>query len=177
MISDSHLPRRMFLTRTGCAAGIFSLALLSQSGCAVMNLLLKAPQDEEDYSNINIEKLNNIKECKKIGKALIESRKPITARKVLHKALSFNPNDHEANNYLGRAYFLSGDNEKAKLFIKTAIALKENYAEAYYNLGDVYFKEGNLDIAMKNYKTAIDINPAFKERIRHFFGEDFRPLE
>lgn len=160
--------------------GVIALCIFiasSQSGCVALKLLLKAPQnDQKDYLNLDIEELNDLDSCNKAGKELLASGSYFKAREVFHKALEFNPDDPEANNYLGRAYFYTSDNSKAKMFLQTAIAIKPDYADAYYNLGDVYLREGNLEVAMKNFKTAIKINSAYKNKIRHFYGEDFIPL-
>jgi tetratricopeptide (TPR) repeat protein len=87
------------------------------------------------------------------------------------------PDNPEVYNLLGRAYYYTSENEKAKMFLKTAIAIDPEYAEAHYNLGDVYFREGKLSDAMNSFKTAIAINPAFAKKTRPFYGELFAPLD
>jgi len=152
--------------------------IISQSGCLVFEMLMKSPSCEsQDFLTVNTGTLDNKKSCIKIGLKLMESGNYSKAIDAFHKALEFDPKDAEANNYLGRAYFLNSDNAKAKMFLQISISLKKDYAEAYYNLGDVYFREGNLDIAMQYFKTAIQINGAYRTKKRKFFGEDFIPFE
>ena len=157
---------------------VCTVVVLSLHGCFALNMLFKAPPEkEQEYLNIDIETLDNGESCKKIGLQLLDAWHFFKAIKVFHKALAYNPNDAEAYNYLGRAYYLTSDNEKAKMFLKIAISIKSDYADAYYNLGDVYLREGDVNMAMQQYKTAIDINDAYRNRKRNFFGEDFIPLE
>ncbi len=131
----------------------------------------------EEYKNMSVDELKNEKECKLAGLAFIELGDLVKAREALHKALSFDADDAEANNYLGRVYYLATDYPKAIMFLKTAIAIDKQYAEAYYNLGDVYFKKNDLEQAMANYKKAIDINPGFKDRKRDFYGTEYESLK
>ena len=178
MNTKFKVSRRNIFKRFCAIAISVLLIIISFSGCFVLNMLLSKQAEEKiDYSDVDVKSLNDVKSCKKIGEALIEAKTFFKARKVFHRALELEPNDPEVNNLLGRAYYLTSDYEKAKLFLRTAIAIKPKYADAYYNLGDVYFSEGDLDAAMNNFKTAININPAYRKRIRHFFGEDFMPLE
>ena len=154
------------------------IVVLFLNGCFALNMLFKAPPEQEkDYLTIDIETLDDGESCKKIGLQLLDAWQYFKAIKAFHKALVYNPNDAEAYNFLGRAYYLTSDNEKAKMFLKIAISIESDYAEAYYNLGDVYLREGALSLAMQQYKTAIDINDAFRNRKRNFYGEDFIPLE
>ena len=166
------------LKKAGCFIVVFTVVVLSLHGCFALNMLLKAPPEkEQEYLNIDIETLDNSESCKKIGLQLLDAGHFFKAIKVFHKALSYDPNDAEAYNYLGKAYYLTSDNEKAKMFLKIAIRIKSDYADAYYNLGDVYLREGDVNMAMQQYKIAIDINDAYRNRKRNFFGEDFIPLE
>ena len=166
------------IKKAGYFIAVFTVVILFLHGCFALNMLFKAPPEkEQEYLNIDIETLDNGESCKKVGLQLLESWHFFKAIKVFHKALVYDPNDAEAYNYLGRAYYMTSDNEKAKMFLKIAISIKSDYADAYYNLGDVYLREGSVGMAMQQYKTAIDINDAFRNRKRNFFGEDFVPLE
>ncbi len=147
--------------------------LLGVSGCSIMDSGLST----EEYRNVSVDDLKNEKECKRAGLAFIELGDLVKARKAFHKALSFDADDAEANNYLGRVYYLATDYPKAIMFLKTAIAIDSQYAEAYYNLGDVYFKNNDRDRAMAYYKKAIDINPGFKNRKRDFYGTQYESLK
>jgi tetratricopeptide (TPR) repeat protein len=141
-------------------------------------MLLKAPSDNnQDFLKVDISTLKNNESCKKIGLKLLESSNYSKAIDAFQKALEFDPNDPEANNYLGKVYFLTFDDTKAKMFLQIALSQKKDYADAYYNLGDVYFREGNLDRAMLNFKTAIQINDSYRTKVRQFFGEGFIPLD
>jgi tetratricopeptide (TPR) repeat protein len=154
------------------------LIVISQPGCIALEMLMKAPSEEsQDFLKVDISTLKNKDSCKKIGLKLLDSSNYPKAIDAFQKALEFDPNDPESNNYLGKIYFLTFDDIKAKMFLQIAISLKKNYADAYYNLGDVYFREGNLDRAMLNFKTAIQINESYRTKVRQFFGEGFIPLD
>jgi tetratricopeptide (TPR) repeat protein len=154
------------------------LIVISQPGCIALEMLMKAPSEEsQDFLKVDISTLKNKDSCKKIGLKLLNSGNNSKAIEAFQKALEFDPNDPEANNYLGRLYFLSFDDKKAKMFFQIAISLKKDYADAYYNLGDLFFREGNLDRAMLNFKTAIQINESYRTKVRQFFGEGFIPLD
>lgn len=179
-ISDymSVLSPITLMKKHGCIIAVVLVIVISQPGCLALEMLFKAPPDDsQDFLTVDIDTLDNKKSCKKIGLKLMNSNRYFKAIKAFHKALEFDPNDAEANNHLGKAYFLYSDNAKAKMFLKTAISLEKDYADAYYNLGDVFFREGDLDMAMQNFKTAIQINEAYRTRVRHFYGEDFIPLQ
>ncbi|MFC1552302.1 tetratricopeptide repeat protein [Candidatus Latescibacterota bacterium] len=137
----------------------------------------KNPGEKKVESEYDIDSLKNYADCIKAGNMLSEKGFYFHARKVFHKALGFKPDNHEVYNLLGRAYYNTSENEKAKMFLKTAIAIKPDYADAHYNLGDVYFREGKLNDAMNSFKTAIGYNDAYRKRTRKFFGEMFAPLE
>lgn len=149
------------------------LAVLCSVACAPVGTNIEKKNDP----GIDIDSLKSASASVKAGKKLMEEGFYFQARKAFHKALEYKPNNHEINNLLGRAYYYTSENDKAKMFIKTAIAIKPDYADAHYNLGDVYFREGDLDGAMNCFKTAIGYNEAYRKKTRRFFGEDFIQLE
>jgi|GEM_PF-4374476 tetratricopeptide (TPR) repeat protein len=150
-----------------------------ESGTA-SDIIVSGPEKEPKKkvtTEYDIDSLKNYADCIKAGKSLSEKGFYFQARKVFHKALGFQPKSHEVYNLLGRVYYHTSENEKAKMFLKTAIAIKPDYADAHYNLGDVYFREGKLNDAMNSFKTAIGFNDAYRKKTRKFFGEMFVPLD
>ena len=163
----------MNIRRRAASSISIAMAVIFYSGCSIM----QSNPPAETYMNKSIDEFTTKKNYKLAGLAYIELGDYARARKVLHKALSFDPNDAETNNHLGRVYYISTDYPKAIMFLKTAIAIDKQYAEAYYNLGDVYFKNNKRQMAMDCYRKAIDINPGFRNRKRDFYGTEYEPLK
>jgi adenylate cyclase len=64
-----------------------------------------------------------------------------------------------AQNYLGIAYRVSGEPEKAIAVIELAIELNPSLASAYYNLGATLALVGRPDEAIPNFEKAIRLSP------------------
>ena len=68
-----------------------------------------------------------------------------------------NPDDADAHNNLGAAYFLSGKTEEAIESYKKAIRIDPDFAIAHYNLACCYSLLGNVSKALKSLGEAIDL--------------------
>ncbi len=79
------------------------------------------------------------------------------------KAIELNPNDAEAYNNCGAAYYDKGEFNKAIEDYNKAIELNPNFAEAYNNRGFAYNDKGEFDNAIKDLTKAIELNPNFAE--------------
>uniref|UniRef100_A0A7V4G9M0 Tetratricopeptide repeat protein n=1 Tax=Desulfobacca acetoxidans TaxID=60893 RepID=A0A7V4G9M0_9BACT len=75
------------------------------------------------------------REYLKSGNYLAGEAKYQDAVAAYRKALSINPDSHEAYSLLGAALAQLGDNREAEAALRKAVALKPDYAEGYYHLG------------------------------------------
>ena len=69
-----------------------------------------------------------------------------------------NPKDSSAKRELSRAYYLSGDYEKAEKLINEAIELNVSNPQFYVDLGRIYEAQGNIIGAEEVYKKAVELN-------------------
>lgn len=132
-------------------------------------VMVSPEQIPEQMTGEEIKEFKNFKTSMKIGKKFYESGKYFKAVTAFHKALSFSPQNADANNFLGKSYYHVHDYDKAEMFFKIAIAIQKDFADAYYNLGDVQKVKGNISSAMDNYKVAINLNPAYQNLKREFY--------
>jgi S1-C subfamily serine protease len=77
-----------------------------------------------------------------------------------------NPNDAEAHNNLGIAFYYQGRYQEAIPSLKEAIRLNPNYAKAHYNLGSSYAELGQYQEAHVHAKEAVRLRP--DAAIAHF---------
>jgi len=68
--------------------------------------------------------------------------------KALNEAIELNPKEANYHFYLGKAYFVDGDTDKAESEFLKCIEIKRDFKFAYYQLGQIYMKR-------KNWKNAI----------------------
>jgi tetratricopeptide (TPR) repeat protein len=79
--------------------------------------------------------------------------------------------------YLGNAYFLKNDLEKAEYYYKKAMKKDPKNADAYNNLAWLYYtKQEHLDEGEKLSSRAIELNP-LKENIYRDTLEKIRELK
>ena len=79
-------------------------------------------------------------------------------KEVFGQREAINPKDSSAKRELSRAYYLSGDYEKAETLIKEAIALDGSNPQFYVDLGRIYEAKKDTTNAEKMYKKAIELN-------------------
>ena len=82
---------------------------------------------------------------------------------MLLKALSINPDSHDAYSNMGNALKEQGNLEEAIEAYNKAIKLKPDYADAYYNLGNALKEQGKSEKAIEAYSNAIKLKPDFAE--------------
>lgn len=89
--------------------------------------------------------------------------------------ISVEPNVPAHRIGLGYAYFLKGQNDKAKKEFYVALELDKNYFDAYYNLGLVFHEEKKYDEALDVFEKCVEISPKdFKGHLRK--GMAYREL-
>ena len=80
---------------------------------------------------------------------------------VLQKVLDDNPNNADANYWIGSAYQALEDFEKAESYLRKTIALSPEHEEAHNALGYLFADHGmNLDEAVKLIRKALKKSPA-----------------
>ncbi len=76
---------------------------------------------------------------------------------VFNKVLVVNPNNAQANNNLGLAYMLKGDNNRAIKFFQEAIRLNPRIRDAYYSIATILEQKGDFEKAAQIRKYAASI--------------------
>ncbi len=100
----------------------------------------------------------------------------------LKKALELEPDFVQAQNNLGKFYFLLGNNFVSQKKIKEAqdcylqaIDISPEVAEVYYNLGNTYIESGLYQDAIEYFQKAINLNPNYHQAYTNI-GNSFNKL-
>jgi len=93
------------------------------------------------------------------GSLAIRSRDYDRAIDNLRLALAQNPDNVDALNLMGMAWFYKKDYRAAESRFAQAIALNASFAPAYNNLGNLYAMTGRTDRAEEYLKKAIELSP------------------
>ncbi len=130
------------------------------------NAYLSAGQDEEalaDYAQAVSLQENDAELCVHIYENLTEAGLEDSGEEYLAVILSIEPSDAEDYYYLGDAYFLTGDYESAKTYLKQAQEL--GYDQALLLLGRIYADEGNSEDAQAAFGAYMEIYPEDAEAL------------
>ena len=76
-------------------------------------------------------------------------------------AIDLKPDDADAYNNRGVAYYDKGEYDLAIKDYNTAIELEPDDAQAYMNRGNAHKKKGNFDCSIEDHNTAIELNPDY----------------
>jgi tetratricopeptide (TPR) repeat protein len=95
-------------------------------------------------------------ECLKAGK--IDE-----AVEHLERATAESPQDYQGFNYLGVAYSLKRQYNRAVGAFQAALRLRPNVPSIHYNLGLAYQADGLPDLAREQFEHALKIDPAYKK--------------
>ncbi|MCK5057008.1 MAG: sulfatase-like hydrolase/transferase [Candidatus Aminicenantes bacterium] len=113
---------------------------------------------KENPGNLNI--------MSKLGIFLAEENQPREAIDVLKACTAQNDFNPENFNFLGVAYYKSGNFDLALHNYRKALGLDHNYAAVFNNIGSLYLtaflknKEPNAyNLAIENFNKAIDLDP------------------
>jgi len=68
------------------------------------------------------------------------------------EAVELEPKNIRYRVYLGRAYFLAGDLQKAEIEFQQALKINKDSKDAYRQLGRLYLRTGDWDKAIKNFE-------------------------
>lgn len=146
----NYVPEQVSLMSTQTPA--FGNLVGSEGGDFVFELqegFNELSKSSNQYSDSNIELLNEIKKLKEQITALETKNTPDT-------------NSHVYYNNLGLEYYRKKDYENAILFFKKSIDQDNNYVEAINNLGFVYYKNSDYENALKYVQKAIELDPERK---------------
>ncbi len=75
----------------------------------------------------------------------------------LQEALSKDPQNLEIKRSLSRALLLSGDAQKAEMYIREVISGRNNDPQCYVDLGNIYFVQNEILKAEEQFSKAIDV--------------------
>lgn len=90
-----------------------------------------------------------------IGDCQNRSGNFVQARKILQRALAYDPDDAHVHKLLGDAFLAEGQNAAAVAHYRMAIQAKDDYAEAYLGLGTALEVAGHLDEAEQALQSAL----------------------
>jgi len=96
----------------------------------------------------------------KVGKWLVDSKRPQEAVPYLEGALRLNPEDVDAGYELALAYARSGDYRKAQTLSERLQAHQPRDARLYELLADLEEKQGEALEAVRSYQRAAELNPS-----------------
>ena len=90
---------------------------------------------------------------------------PATARKMLEKALSLDPNQYEASVELARLLDQKKDYQAAIEQYQNALRLNPKDAGTHFQLASLYLSQGNYDQALKNFESCKALSPSNKDEV------------
>ncbi|MGC8976530.1 MAG: tetratricopeptide repeat protein [Candidatus Ratteibacteria bacterium] len=79
------------------------------------------------------------------GISCLNLKKYKEAEKSFYEVLKLNPENYEAYTELGELYYLKGEFEKSKKFLKRSMELNQEYPKTYYILSKIYIIENNVE--------------------------------
>ncbi|MEJ7607053.1 MAG: tetratricopeptide repeat protein [Bryobacteraceae bacterium] len=94
---------------------------------------------------------------------------------IARQFLEFEPNSGEGHKLAGLAYFMAGNQEKARSELEKASELSPQDAESFYYLGRVYFTASNMPRALSAFETAIKFD-ATSVRAHNHLGQTLEGL-
>ncbi len=92
------------------------------------------------------------------GRVYFEMQDYQKARQDLEKALSLNPDNADAQLFMGNL-FSRNEDEEAINYYSRAIILNENNAEALYRRGAEYLHRGRNNLARQDLEKVLELNP------------------
>jgi Tfp pilus assembly protein PilF len=86
-----------------------------------------------------------------LGRNSFERNDYISALRELRQSVEIEPNDPDAQYWLGTTYLILEHYSEAETHLKNAIKLRKDYTDAYNTLGTVYIKTGRFDEAIAQF--------------------------
>ena len=97
------------------------------------------------------------------GLYFLKSQRYDDAIKAFSLSIQIIPNDPEAYNHRGTAWFYKGDYDRAIADCTKALELDPGYANAYNNRGTAWFYKGDYDRAIADCTKALELNPRYAD--------------
>jgi len=97
------------------------------------------------------------------GLYFLKSQRYDDAIKAFSLSIQIIPNDPEAYNHRGTAWFYKGDYDRAIADCTKALELNPRYTEAYSNRGTAWFYKGDYDRAIADCTKALELNPRYAD--------------
>ncbi len=135
----SFLPARTLVPKKWCGAVVCMLVFVFSVGCATTERL---PNENKTLA------WKKFKEAMQAG-SLNQQDKMVV---LLKEALELDPVDSKLYFFLGRAYFVRGDIERAEQEFLTSIKLNNNLKDAYRQLGLIYMQKGQWEKAIRHFR-------------------------
>lgn len=79
----------------------------------------------------------------------------------LKRSIGYDPNNKNAQHYLGLCYMETGNNPEAEGYFRTALNIDSNFVECLYNYGVLLRRMGRLSEASSSFLRCIEINPKY----------------
>lgn len=86
-----------------------------------------------------------------------EEQRYSMARPLFAKALSLDPNDHNARPFYGWCLYYLGDAGEARAQFEAFLKVNPQFADAHFAIGLIEYDEDNLDEAMRRFDRTIEI--------------------
>jgi len=102
-----------------------------------------------------------------LGTILLKLGKPKSALHHLNLALKLNPQDEEANFYMG-VYCHSHKLDNARYYYEKTLQSNPRHLEALNNLAIWYAQSGHFPAAFKLFRQALQVNPLFGPTLAHY---------
>lgn len=99
----------------------------------------------------------------RLGICAVKLQKTQEALQALAQARKIAPEGYEVNFYLGQAFYLNNEFEKAVPFLKKALLANRELIEVYEFLGLSLYKNRSFNESLAYLKKALDANPESKE--------------
>ncbi len=135
----SFLLARTLRPKKWCGAVICMLVFVLSIGCATTE---RPPNESKTLAQ------KKFKEAMQAG-SLNQQDKMMA---LLKEALELDPADSNLYFFLGRAYFVQGDIERAEREFLTSIKLNNNLKDAYRQLGLIYMQQGQWEKAIRHFR-------------------------
>jgi len=132
---------------------------------------LKAQDDLRNYMAIISDDIRAMKLIAQVEFALNEA---YSAKNHLIKARLLEPNDIEIWTLLGRAYYFTGEVEKAELYFSDVVEALPSSASALFDLGDLQLSMGQSSKAIKNLLKAQQLsqnNPRYTFKLAQAYQQ------
>jgi Tfp pilus assembly protein PilF len=98
-----------------------------------------------------------------LGHVLVQTADPEGARQAFRAELQNNPNDFDANLYLGSLRRDEGRLDEAQAYLRRAVRIRGDDPTCLHALGSLYLSMGELEKARETLEATVSVAPDFEE--------------